>query len=514
MSDKIDKIIEHIDQSIYKFYNIYLKYEKNISSYLNVDTKILNERTLVDIANRELINGLKPEYICNFSATEFHIKNKKITKSLIAKLNADVAFKANIKGKNPFEECYIDGYFLIKNSSKIGNQTHLFVEYKMKKNAARFAEFATDYLKYKLITYGHEADTVFAYVIFDDKNISSKLYPSVIKGGPCLHHYHMINKTASTRDIKGEQVIIYFPSIPSSHDDRVFEFETLVFLYVYMLNITYSSNEFISLGDEEIHYTEKELVLLSCKNSFNERVIKSRLIQDNWRVLVSTWGQFKSYFADNGYIKLFDRFEHASTKETIDLKKKISKLVYTSGKNFDDFLSERHSIEKIEAHNKGLNVSRRNSLHLIVLVNFIRNFYLGGNGTNGFIYNDYYSINETTKIHVKNNEEIANDLLKDIENIFKLNANDGTTWQEKITNFALTFLFYICNVASAFFEIKDNEILGFSKKEKFKKIQSSLQANILCIAKILGIKERIKITNFENLDEELENIANAIINRI
>ena len=290
-SRKITILIKDIDKEINDYAQIFDKEKKDIDSLTSNASYICNERTMSCFANEQINKYFNSSgFNTIMRANEFAIEFKNgINQVSFKKLKTEVE---KSKQQNPWNRCFVDGYFKVKNLLGDENITHLFVEYKMD-NSFVYLELGNDFLKYKAITYANESNTAFAYIIFD----KNELYPSILSTHP---HFSFIRKRITSQTVEGsKRVYIYLPIFQKGQENK--SIDNLYSKIKQLNRASYFAEKVDEFKRAMItSISDEDLVFINSMKLFNSKVVKSMTLRKHYSFIKKLWDKCEeTNFFDN-----------------------------------------------------------------------------------------------------------------------------------------------------------------------------------------------------------------------
>ena len=461
-SFKMNRFVDELDEHMKLFSKKYLREIEEYKKSGN-NTYICYERLLSNEVNNFIAN-----YIDNIknvdlllSVSEFPIKIN--NEKNLANLKKEVDIN-NLK--HTWDVCFVDGYFkcLINGENK-----HFFVEYKLQNNFI-YADLATDFLKYKLYTQHFTSDSIFVYVIFKKE----ENYPSVLNRG---NKYYLLPKEIARDTLYDSNIYIYNEKNYTLHDEKIKKLPELV---KKMNQFSKYSSELIELKENEIEdVAESAIVYLNFLPKFNSRVVKSHLINFNYRFIFSLWNNAKSK-------GLFNLFIIEEKNKGIEYIKKITDEASKNYSNIDLTISNE---DRYNAEKNGIRGSSYASLNLLAFLEFFGETY-----DVQFDKPDYRSkyIGKGSNKKELKYQETANFRKQKLKQTIKSDKD-----LLDISYPILNFLVKVYNILYVIDEEK-NEIIEEKTISKLLKLEEELQDIYNKVAKLLGMKKKIKIKDIKD----------------
>ena len=454
----IDPAIIHLDNEIKK-YAATFSVEKIAFDKLTSNIAFLsNERTVSTFCN-DTFNAyiVGKGFSVELFANEFSILIKNgINIPTFNQLITDV-YKCDPKRDKPWNRCYVDGYFKIDNFLKEGETTHVFAEYKMD-NSFVYLDLATDYLKYKVITYANELGTTFVYTILKKQ----ENYPSILSVS--APHYEFIGKTISPSSVSGtKQVYIYNPvsSPVGQTKPSITELERAVEL---MCNIVTISDEIDELKAKCLKkIPDEKLIFINKMRAFNSKVVKSKCLKSHYGFIKDLWNKCSEKKIFDNLSDIFSDCEKPLNPETI----------IEEGSRYKTNFGHKYTNEASKAAiENGLWANPNISLITVIFLDYFNErFDIGA-------LNPVYK--DRTIGKGKNQETIfAINTVSKYKEFFKKNYafDDG---DRRLKKLAYSVMYYIVNTFEIIYDIDKNENKALDYKEEFRyylaleKLQTSL----------------------------------------
>lgn len=489
-SNQLNALIIDIDHNIQMYANKFNFEKSSLQVQLKNNVHILNERTLSSTINDYLYQYFKSNCFLNvkLAANEFKIKIvNTISSSNMQGLLLEVGGNVN---KSYWRYCYVDGFFKIKDLYFSGDN-YLFIEYKLDKKF-KLIQLATDYLKYKVYTRNNNSNTIFAFVICDEK----ENYPTIINNKRKL--FYMLNKKINTSLPLDTRVYLYVPNGGSNHNDYIDD-SSFIKLYEELITISKEADYINQFGENEFGiFNDYQKIFLENIYKYNSKVIKSRYIQQNYSYIVSLWEDANRMLGnDEIYCNL-----NFSSKDTGN----VIKLIDDGSYYFRNFQNNFYANDLILAKSNGLSVSNYTPFGIIVLLDFFNEVILHSN--NKPFYHKT-SIGRGRNVKSIRYEAIAKEHKKRLMRIY------GNSEEElnKIKRLALEIMYFIINVYPLLYDISEkNEIIGESVDKKIYDSLQIIQKSINKIGKIVNYNEKINVMD-QNIDNKVRHIVEAILKK-
>ncbi len=496
----IDPAIESLDREI-KNFAVSFEAEKTDFDYLTKNCSyIANERTVAFFANHKIRDYLESlNYQIPLFANEFSIKfnngfDETSFQSRISEVEA-------AKQEKPWKRCFVDGYFKIKNFLNSDPVSHVFVEYKMENNFV-YLDLATDYLKYKAITYAAEKGTIFVYIIFKRE----ENYPSIISGG--VPYYEIIDKRISKASVSGtKRVYVYLPNgqTEESKDEKIPPLETAISV---LNEVTSLSDKVVSLEEKAFAKIEdKDLVFVKSMKIFNSKVAKSQTLRQYYPFIKELWDKCeeKKIFADPK--SLFrDRFISPANDEVTDEE------IIREGAFYKRNLGDIFTIEaKKNAIREGLRSGTNVSLLIVAILDFFnRRFEIGVDTPK------YGSV--SIRRGKRKEEASLDETVKQFDERLANNFRTGDEGKRKLMKLAYSIMYFIVHLFKIIYKIgENNEIEGYSENFEYYLLLDRLQKSLEYAMKKLGYKdtkvdvEKIMEDNKFSPSEDLLGFVNWVL---
>ena len=474
----IDSAILYLDNEIRQYAVTFDKEKQDFDSLTHNISYIENERTVAFYTNHRINDYLISQgYQVSLFASEFSISiNNGLSNSLFKTLISEVA---KSKQSVPWKRCYVDGYFKIKDFIE-GNQiTHLFIEYKMD-NKFVYLELATDYLKYKAITYANESGTVFVYSIFKKQ----ANYPSILSAS--APHYEFIGKTITSSSISGtKKVYIYLPGRQTIATDKKTPKEIEMAIDV-MNRVTYLSSKVETLKDRAFaEIKEDKLIFVKSMKLFNSKVAKSNTVRKHYGFIKAVWDKCEE-------IKLFGNLEDIFKDSNEPI---TPELIIREGSYYKTNLGNNiTSSSKKAAIKKGLRTATNVSLFIVAIIDYFnKRFGIGVQSP------DYGEVplgrgKNKDKISLKETVDYFNERLD--KNYFR---NDEGNRRLKKLSYSL--MYFIVNLYQTIYVIDDNNKVGDYKGDfNYYLVLERLQESLDYAMRKLNFKK--KEINVEDIVEK------------
>lgn len=490
-SKDLNNLILWIDGKI-KDYSIRFNFEKvSIEKQLNNEIHFLYERTLASVANYFIGEYLSTIYTCKLIVNEFPIRLlKKISDREMITLCGEVDNKSEY---HKWKNCYVDGYFKVENLHFAGNNS-VFVEYKLDKKF-KFAQLATDYLKYKIYTKNDKSNTIFAFVVFD----KAENYPTILS--ECAPHYCILDTNITVDSLKNSRVFLYIPDIPEQDGYDKTNTDVLNDVYNEFDIISRKVDEINQIGIEQYHeYDDYQKLFIENIDRYNSRVIKANYIRDNYKYIYNLW-KHSCDILKNDPIFIELNLDDKSKDNVLNLIIAGSTYLHNFEANF-----HKESIEN--AQKSGLKVSNFSSFNMIVLLDFFNDIVQ--------VTNDkplYYKKKSGRRKNdnVLDYSEIASNLKIRFSKMY-LNTEEN---KNKIKKLGLELLYFLVNIYPLIFEISDDyTVIDSSASKKINDNLKLIQKSINKIKRKTDYKRKINVVDLSpQSDDQITSLAQHIISR-
>jgi len=487
-SKDFNDMIIQIDEKI-KAYSFKFNAEKvSIEKQLYNNIHFLYERTLSSVANYYIGEYLSTKYACKLSVNELpiHLLNKISDREMMT-LSKEVDDKSEyIKWKN----CYIDGYFKVENLHFEGDNS-VFIEYKLDKKF-KFAQLATDYLKYKIYTKNDKTNTMFAFVIFDKK----ENYPTILTEDE--NHYCKLDTSITVGTLKNSRVFIYLPE--QEVNDSV-NLNVINEIYDQFEVISHKVDEINQIGLEQYQeYDEYQKLFIENMERYNSRVIKASYIRDNYKFIYNLWSCSCEILKEDPVfinLNLYDK--------SPDNVLKLIRDGSTYNSNLED---ELHKRNREYAQKRGLKVSNFSSFNMIVFLDFFNDLV--------HVTNDKPLYRKMKSGRRKNDSildysVIASDLKKELS-ILYLNDEDS---KNNFKIFGLELLYFLVNIYPLIFEIsEDYKVIDSSASKKINDSLKVIQKSINKIKRKTEYSKKINVIDLSSQsDDQITSLVQHVISR-
>lgn len=484
---ELELLIKNIDFKIKEYTDDFHCAIVNYQTQSGNSPFITNERTVATISNL----AINEHFIINykgkhpFFVNEFPVKiNGSLSETTQTEFENDVDLKAT---KLKWTRCYVDGYFHVDNVYQ--NNEHIFVEYKMD-NRFVFANLATDYLKYKILTYKCDKNSIFVYVLFD----KNENYPTIIRKDSNL--YSLLNKRILETDDYNSNVYLYIPN--SENDIKHENNNNIVDLFKEFNILNKEIDTLNEIGEENYKiYDEKSKVLINSLSTYNKKIICSSTIRNNYPFIYELVEKLK--IIEPELFKSIDEMDCSSLEK-----------YFNDGENYRTFFVNSLLIDdKKKAYDEGLRASFNSSFALVVLLQYYCNkndISLKNQPNFDFIH----EIGAGNHKRIVNQKEVKDNIIGKLENNYHDKEN-----REKIFNLAKKTAIYITLVYPLLFTISnENKVIGFDDNRKIHDILFNMQEHIRKIKKMTGYGKKIDLNEINNnIREELLNLALFIIEK-
>ena len=515
----LDKLIIYVDEEIKKYASKFATEKIAFDSLTTSLSFITNERTISSFIN----SVLEKKFITDgcavlLSADEFEVHPNPAFKRNVVKRQVQGSKKA----EKAWKECFVDGYFKVSNLISSSATTHLLIEFKLK-NSFVYLALARDYLKYKILTCQNYANTIFAYVVAQDK----PLYPTILCKNP--PYYQILNINLRKKTIqKDKRVFVFVPKAPTSGGtvgssinpqnnpnnpnnnpsspnsnpqtgtgdngsaDIPNELLADVTKVYDLLTEVNDISQKVLKEKEKVRnlFNDNEILYITGMNRFNCNVAISKFLRDHYLFLKKVWEKCEEIGFFSEQKQVFQNNVEAIIEESGKYRKNVSEYVTAN--------------DKIRANRRGLLVNIRVSLFIVATIDYLNEeFQLGVTPP------QYSSRNaRVRRENVEVNDKDAVDLFKKrLANMYRNKSGQG-----KIKRLSYCLLYYLINLFSIIYEFDKNsgEIVDFKKTFKKYKMIGKLQSVIEEIEKSTLFKgERINVESL--IMNETENSADALL---
>lgn len=484
---KLDEFFEKADECI-KIYATKFAVQKNYFDSLTGNyAYIVNERTVAAFSNYAFLKLLQSYgYDILLCSNEFPIRiNNAPSFKEFDEMKEDVGETTKV---NCWHNCYVDGYFLIKDFVSPNSYSHVFVEYKMN-NSFVFLDLADDYLKYKVYTSRNEANTIFAYLIFDKK----ECYPTILNTKK--PRYKIIGSKIDKASISSDtKIFIYLGK------DKIDKREDIIRKPLKdasdkisdITKITSNLNNILEI--ERASISDDKKIFVENMRYYNSKVLKSNTLKNYFYFIKNVWDRSNK---TNIFSNLKEIFGIAENEElTIE---KIIKEGATYKTNLSEIISTK---DKVDAYKKGVRGSTNTSLFIVAAIDYFNEYF--NIGVDSPIYSIKYFRSGKEKIPVN-----LNDTVKYFKDELRKKWSRNSFLENNAKKFAYSIMFYIVNLFSIIYKISDdNKKLEFSNEYRSYKIIDYLQDEMRKVLKWFGISKKFYIDVNDLIDNRNEAIKN------
>lgn len=359
---------------------------------------------------------------------------------------------------------------------------------------------ATDYLKYKAITYKNDSDTAFVYAIID-KNVS---YPTIVSKS--IPHYELINKDLSANPVSGEKrIYIYYPKQDSgTGNDKSKSLGDLNLSIELMVTAKEYGSKILSLKDEKLEEMDDyKSNLYSATTKFNSKVAKSKVLRDNSQYIHNLYVELNNHPKTKTVLSLFGDDESAR-------QSKIIEYACDYKNNLGGFLNASKKRDSIE--NDGLNVNTNMSVLILSIMDLVKD---------EFDIDIVDPVLHKVKLRGKNQEPadwskgLSNNKIRLKDHFFNSDNKDG---YNKLVMLAYSINYYLENLFEIIYERDDCFAVIADKKEiVYEETIENMQYIISKFIKKMGYKDitvNIKdiVDKGDSFDRNMTTLVNNIIN--
>lgn len=482
----LDSIIKAIDDSIKNYSSLFTKETFDIDARTLNQSDLLNERTLSCFINGEIYKQLSKTFAIRLFANEYKVLFKNgINTSAFNSLIGEVGGKINAKRQKDgmWNYCTVDGIFLVKDIFATDVSTYIYFEYKLN-NLFVLIDLATDFLKYKAITYKDETYTAFVYTIIDE-NVS---YPTILSSSS--PNYELINKDLSLHPISGDKrIYIYYPkSNTDSIDNKRKSADDLSSSIDAMVTARDLGNKILSFQkDKLVELDDFSKRILSELKKFNRKVAKSKILKNNSRYIHDLYVELNKHSKTDYILKLFGDDE-------IEKQNKIIEYACDYKNNLSDFLNGQKKRDSIE--NDGLNVSTNMSVLVLSIMDLAKE-----------VLNINIASPILPKVKIRGRNQGTADWNKGLENnktklrnhyFFNERNEDG---YNKLLKLAYSINFYLENLFGVMYERNSEyDVSGIKEEFIYEEAVYEMQSILNNLTKKIGLKD-VKLDIKEIIDK-------------